>query len=103
MRLLEILAKKDDVCSVDGTGKCASDMDFTAFLQSFGGNVITTLFIIAGLMSVIMLIVCGIIMMISNGDPSKVAKAKKGITASIIGLIISLSAFAIATAIANAF
>ena len=91
MSLLEIFAK-DNLCSVDGTGVCKDNMDFTAFVKSFGGSVVTSLFIIAG-----------IIMMTSSGDPAKVGKAKKAITGAIIGLIISMSAFAITTAITSAF
>jgi hypothetical protein len=103
MNLLEIFAKKDDLCSIDGTGKCNKDWTFTDLIEGFGGNIISSLFVIAGIMSVIMIIVCAIMMMTSAGDPGKVAKAKKGLIAAIIGLIISLSAFTIATAIVNAF
>ena len=102
MSLLEIFAK-DNLCSVDGTGVCKDNMDFTAFVKSFGGSVVTSLFIIAGIVSVITLIIAGIIMMTSSGDPAKVGKAKKAITGAIIGLIISMSAFAITTAITSAF
>lgn len=102
MRLLEIIAKHDDVCSMDGTGKCNNGLDFDGFVNAFGKNVITSLFIIAGILSVIMLIVCGIMMMLSAGDPGKVAKAKKGMFAAVIGLIISICAAAIATAVVNA-
>lgn len=103
MNLLEIFAKKDNLCSIDGTGKCNPEWKFEDFIKGFGGNIISSLFVIAGIMSVIMIIVCAIMMMTSAGDPGKVAKAKKGLIAAIIGLVISLSAFTIATAIVNIF
>lgn len=103
MRLLEILAKKDDLCLSDPTGKCNKDMDFSGFLSAYGGNVVTSLSIIAGLMAVIMIIVCSIIMMTSAGDAAKVAKAKKGLIGAIIGLIIALAAFSITAAITSIF
>ena len=102
MRLLEVFAKQDNLCFSDPTGKCQDGMDFNGLLSAFGGNIVTNLFIIAGLMSVIMIIVCAIMMMTSAGDASKVAKAKKGLIAAIIGLIISLAAFSIAAAISSA-
>jgi len=102
MRLLEVLAKQDNLCSLDATGKCQDGWKFEDLLKGFGGNIVSSLFAIAGLMSVIMIIVCGIIMMTSAGDPGKVAKAKKGLIAAIVGLIISLSAFVIATAVVKA-
>jgi hypothetical protein len=102
MKLLEIFAKRDDLCSLDGTGKCSGGLDFDGFVGAFGKNIVSSLFVIAGILSVIMIIVCGIMMMVSAGDPGKVAKAKKGMLAAVIGLIISICAAAIATAVVNA-
>lgn len=104
MRLLEILAvsKKDDVCSIDSTGKCSSDMNVAAFFKAFGNNVIVSLFIAGAILAVIMIIVSAITMMTSAGDSKKVEKAKKGILAAVIGLVICLCAFAIASSITSA-
>ena len=40
--------------------------------------------------------------MLSQGNPEKIARAKRGITYSIIGLLVTLSAFAIVTFVLNA-
>ena len=101
MKLLEIFAKKENLCSMDGTGKCNGSLDFEGFMKAFGENIVSSLFVIAGIISVIMIIVCAIMMMVSAGDAAKVAKAKKGLFAAVIGLVISMCAVAIATAVVN--
>ncbi|MBQ2659806.1 hypothetical protein IJF86_00010 [Candidatus Saccharibacteria bacterium] len=50
---------------------------------------------IAGLAAVVVIIVCGVMMTTSAGDPGKVAKAKKGLLYSVVGLIICLLSWAI--------
>lgn len=101
MKLLDFFAKKENLCSMDGTGKCNGSLDFEGFMEAFGKNIVSSLFVIAGIISVIMIIVCAIMMMISAGDAAKVAKAKKGLIAAVIGLVISMCAVAIATAVVN--
>lgn len=51
--------------------------------------------VIAGIVSVIFIIVGGIKYSLSSGDPSEVSKAKNTILYSIIGLVVVMSAFAI--------
>ena len=50
---------------------------------------------VVGVIAVIYVIICGIQMVTSNGDPAKVAKARKGIIYSAIGIVITLLAAAI--------
>ena len=53
------------------------------------------LFVIIAIVSVFMIIYAGYTMMTSAGDPGKVKKGKDTLIGSIIGLVISLLAFAI--------
>lgn len=101
MRFLAAATKRDDVCSMDATGRCNRGINFNNLLKIFGKNVFSSLFIISGIISVIMIIVCGVTMMTSAGNPGKVTKAKKGLIGAVVGFIISLSAFAITTIIVS--
>ena len=66
--------------------------------------ILNTVSAATGMISVAVLIICGVIMMTAAGDPSRLAKAKKGILYAIIGLVISLLAFAIVNfALSSAF
>lgn len=58
-------------------------------------NVLQTVYFWIGILAVIMIIISGINYTTSQGDPGKVAKAKSALTYSIIGVVVSLSAFAI--------
>lgn len=58
-------------------------------------NVLSFIFVLAGAVSVLMVVIGGIRYVISTGDPQKVATAKNTVLYSIIGLVISLSAFII--------
>lgn len=49
----------------------------------------------AGIVAVIVIIISGILYIISSGNPGQVAKAKNGIIAGVVGLILVLMAFAI--------
>ena len=57
--------------------------------------VIDTLLFITGILSVIMIIVGGVLYTISSGDQANVTKARNTITYAVVGLIVSLAAFAI--------
>lgn len=71
-------------------------------LQHIIRNILNVVFLWVGIIAVVMIIISGISLMLSQGDPEKIAKAKRGITYSVIGLIVTLSAFAIVTFILNA-
>ena len=60
-----------------------------------------TLLLIVGLISVIMLVYGGLRYILSGGDSKKVTDAKNTILYAIIGLIISLLAFAIVNFVLN--
>lgn len=58
-------------------------------------NILSVVFALVGIIAVIMIVVGGIFYMMSQGDASKIQKAKSTILYGIIGLVVSLSAFAI--------
>lgn len=57
--------------------------------------IINVLLVLAGIAAVIVIIVAGIQMATSQGDPGKVAKAKNAILYAIIGLVVAVGAFMI--------
>jgi len=59
------------------------------------GIVINILLSVVGVIFTILMIYAGYTWMVARGDDSKIDKAKKVITASIIGLIITLAAYSI--------
>ena len=69
--------------------------DTTTVGNSQVGRIVNTVLMIAGIVSVITVIVGGILYSLSIGDSAKTAKAKDTILYAVIGLIIVASAFAI--------
>jgi heme/copper-type cytochrome/quinol oxidase subunit 2 len=64
-------------------------------VQSLIPTIVNTFLFIVGLLYVIMLVYGGIQYTTSAGDQSKVTKAKQTVTYSIVGLVVSILAFAI--------
>lgn len=58
-------------------------------------NILNTVFLWVGIIAVIVIIVGGVLYVVSQGDPAKVARAKATILYSAIGLIVVLLSFAI--------
>lgn len=73
----------------------------TADLGMGIGKIMRAVFALMGAAAVIVVIVGGIKYVISAGDPKRVSEAKETILYAVIGVVISLSAYAIVTAIAN--
>lgn len=59
------------------------------------GTIVNVLLFLVGTLSVIMIIVSGIWYVTSNGDATKVTRAKNTLTYAIVGLLVALLAFAI--------
>ena len=58
-------------------------------------NIINLLLYVAGIASIIVIIVGGFMFVVSAGNPERTKVAKDAILYAVIGLVISLSAFAI--------
>ena len=63
--------------------------------EVFVKNIVNVLLYIIGALSVVMIIIGGILMAISNGDSSNLTKAKNTILYSVVGLIVAFLAYAI--------
>lgn len=66
-------------------------------------TIINTLLFAVGIIAVIMIIVGGIRYVTSNGDSGQIASAKNTIMYAVIGLIVSLMAFAIVNFVITQF
>ena len=60
-------------------------------------SVVSFVFVIVGIISVIMIIIGGYNYVLSGADPQKTKKAKDTILYAVIGLVISMSAWLIVT------
>ena len=72
-----------------------NDGDQTVFDKIPGA--VTAVFSVAGIIAVGVIIFGGVRYSVSQGDPGKVKRAKDTIMYAVIGLIVTLSAFAITT------
>jgi len=88
--LFRLAAAAADPCAMNPTGCNSGDV-----LGNIAKKVAEGLFVVLGVVCVFVAIYAGFLMMTSAGDASKVAKGKKALLGAVIGLIISVSAYAI--------
>ena len=83
--------------TLPGTGEVKSALEGLPKVDAnaMPSNVVNTLLYVVGIIAVAMIIVAGVQMTTSAGDPGAVAKAKKTMTGAIIGLAIAVLAYAI--------
>lgn len=92
-----VIVSAVDVCS-GGNGSslyCQNKSEGEAKVKSTIGNVVNLLLMAVGAISIIMIVVGGILFALSNGDSSRVTKARNTVLYAAIGLIVSLLASAI--------
>jgi hypothetical protein len=80
-------ADNDTTCGDNGKQKCTLGLRIQ--------QVVNVLLFIVGVISVIMIIIGGIRYVLSNGDSSQITGAKNTVLYAVIGLIVSLLAYAI--------
>lgn len=89
----------DDACTIAGENNpliCGTpDSDEETALQTKIKSVLETIFLWIGIISVIVIVIGGIKYMTSTGDAAKIKSAKSTIMYAVIGLIVTLAAFAI--------
>lgn len=78
----------DDACATQIIGSIGC-------IPYFLRNIVNAGFILAAVIAVVLIILSGIRLMLSGGDPEKVAHAKKSLTFTVIGLVIILLSFVI--------
>jgi hypothetical protein len=92
---------KDETCPPDSKNAvCASTDDK---INEPVQDVINTLLMAIGIISVIMIIIGGIRYTISNGDASKINSAKDTILYAVVGLVIALLAYVIVGFVVDQF
>jgi len=85
-------------------GKEVSETNFnsehlTGTVLGIIGTVVKDLLFLGGLLAVVLVMYGGFLMVTSQGNPAGVEKAKKTISGAIVGLIVALLAYAIATTV----
>ena len=95
----------DDPCNLamgsKPPGMCDEEHTEETLIETIS-NVLDTVHLWVGIIAVIFIIIGGINYTMSQGDPGKVKKAKDTIMYAVIGLIVSLLAFAITAFVLNA-
>lgn len=92
-----VIVSAVDVCSGgnDSSLYCQNKSEGETKVKSTIGNVTNLLLMAVGAISIIMIVVGGILFALSNGDSSRVTKARNTVLYAAIGLIVSLLASAI--------
>jgi hypothetical protein len=84
----------DSVCATNpGESAVCENKDEKA--DGFVGTLVNLLLYIVGAVSVVTLIIGGVLYTLSAGNSSSVAKAKNTITYAIVGIVVSVLAYAI--------
>jgi type IV secretory pathway VirB2 component (pilin) len=79
----------------DTSARCHTNTDKGPNVPGTIKNIIDLLLYLAGMIAVIMIIIAGIRYVTSNGDPQTASKAKNTIIYAVIGLVITILAYAI--------
>jgi type IV secretion system pilin len=95
IELHSLLASANSVITDGLNQACGTACNTGSTLPQILGNVADTLIFIIGAVSVIMIIVGGLRYVISNGDPKNASAAKDTILYAVIGVVVSIAAFAI--------
>lgn len=85
--------KNPDAAQTDAAGVVTNQGGQT--FETIVGNIVSTLFIVIGIISVIMIIIGGIRYATSNGDQAAIKSAKNTILYAVIGLVVAMLAVAI--------
>lgn len=67
----------------------------TVSADNFLTNALTTVYWLAGVVSVLVIIAAGIYYITSDGNPAQVQRAKNAILSGVVGLVVVLMAYAI--------
>lgn len=88
LKLVELLAKTDTTVQVDNIPK-------VTVTATTVGAVLSAAFTVIGGLATMFLLVGAVRYVTSNGDQGQMAQAKNTILYAVVGIVISLSAFAI--------
>jgi hypothetical protein len=95
---------QEELCKGSGgswsSNTCTTPGNSTT-LQAFFKNIVNILIFIVGAISVIMIIVGGIRYVVSNGDQAAVTGAKNTILYAVVGIVVTVMAYAIVNFVIN--
>lgn len=95
LSLMALIAPKSSYAQLTRE-ECFSDsIAKIGCLPFYLGNVINGIFALSGIAAVILIIISGIRLLVSGGDPMAVAKARRSLFYSILGFVIVLGSFLI--------
>ena len=98
MKEMLLATAAESVTSGLGVAGSAAGMGSTAApVTTIVGGLISAILGLSGIVFVIMVVYAGILYLTSQGEEGNIKKAKKLLSSSIIGLIIIVSSYAIAT------
>jgi len=95
----------DAACGVDNSNSpnskvCQNKDDST---DGFVNSLVNTLLYIVGAISVVAIIIGGVMFVTSGGSSANVAKAKNTVTYAVVGLVVSVLAYAIVNWVVKLF
>lgn len=88
-----------DPCKIDPSSELCKAEAKDA--EAAVGNIMSAIFFIVGIIAVIVIVIAGIMFMTSTGDPAKAAKARMAIIYAVIGLVVSITAYAMVQWVVN--
>ena len=93
----------NNTCTVKNTNELGGDSGLQKFIMTIVLNIIYDLSVIAGLLTVAMIIYGAYQFIMAGGDVGKTVKAKKTLTNAIVGLVIALMSWGIISYISGDF
>lgn len=91
-----------DICAADsGSVYCQNQQDGEAKVNSTIQEAVKLLLMVAGIISVIIIIVGGILFTVSIGDSSKTAKARNAVIYAVVGLVVAAFSYALVEFVFN--
>lgn len=91
----------DSSCNIQGPAPDASGANMRRFIWTIVMNVVSMVLGVVGYLAILMVVWGGYQYMMAQGDPGKLAKGKKTVTNSVVGLVIVMSASIISGAVAD--
>lgn len=101
--ILPINTKAVELKGLEDTAKSAGMSQMESNLTNIAGTVLNPILSFVGVLFFLLLLYAGILWMTAMGDEKKVEQAKSIITAAVIGLIITASAYAITRFVGSSF
>ena len=89
--------------TVDGGKVVTNDKNGSSKLPALLSQVISTVFVVLGMLAVIMIVIGGIRYTTSNGDAAQIKAAKNTILYAVVGLVLAILAYAIVNFVLSVF